>query len=84
MPSIFLTSEQALWAVLGEPNEVQLARYFHLDEADLAFIDKPPWRSEPLRCGFAARVYSILGLWVDLSRVPVNTQWFRSTSVSPT
>ena len=41
MPVDFLTSEQKACdrQFSAEPNEVQLARYFHLDEADQAFIN---------------------------------------------
>ena len=79
MPVDFLTSEQkASYAQFsGEPNEVQLARYFHLDETDLTFLYQR--RGEQNRLGVALQLGCVrfLGAFLtDLSVVPMNVQWF--------
>lgn len=79
MPVDFLTSDQknSYGQFSGEPNEVQLARYFHLDESDLAFINNR--RSAQNRFGVALHLGCIrfLGTFLsDLSLVPANAQWF--------
>ena len=79
MPVDFLTSEQkASYAQFsGEPNEVQLARYFHLDETDLTFVYQR--RGEQNRLGVALQLGCVrfLGAFLtDLSVVPINVQWF--------
>jgi TnpA family transposase len=75
----FLTAEQkALYGKFSSDlNELQLTRYFHLDEADLEFISNR--RGDHNRLGFALQITSIrfLGRFLsDLTVVPVNIKRF--------
>lgn len=81
----FLTTEQkASYAqFLGEPNQIQLSRYFHLDEADLELIARR--RGNQNRLGFALQLTSVrfLGAFVvDPMLIPDNVQKFIALQLS--
>ncbi len=81
----FLTSEQKAQygQYCGDPNELQLSRYFHLDDSDKAFIlDR---RGDQNRLGFALQITSarFLGTFLsEISSVPIRVQSFVARQLS--
>ncbi|MEM9774909.1 MAG: DUF4158 domain-containing protein, partial [Chloroflexota bacterium] len=85
MPVEFLSADQKAkyGQFCGEPNEVQLARYFHLDAADLDFISKR--RGDQNRLGFALQITSVrfLGSFLPhFESIPNNVLLFVARQLS--
>jgi len=81
----FLTLEQKAQygQYVGEPNDIQLARYFHLDTTDLEFISNR--RGYQNKFGVALQLTSVrfLGTFlIDLTLIPINVQTFVAQQIS--
>ena len=81
----FLTSKQKsqYGQFCGDLNELQLSRYFHLDDSDKVFIlDR---RGDQNRLGFALQITStrFLGAFLsEISSVPISVQSFVARQLS--
>jgi hypothetical protein len=75
LPANFLSHQQKsnYGRFTGEPSDNDLARYFYLDETDLAYVNKK--RSDKARLGFALQLGTVryLGIFLnDPTDVPIN------------
>lgn len=65
-PSLSILVQMMMGCYAAEPNEVQLARYFHLDERDLDFVNQRRGRHN--RLGIALKLTDMLIL--DIAQHP--------------
>ncbi|WP_235211396.1 DUF4158 domain-containing protein [Serratia marcescens] len=89
MPAEFLNAEQrASYGQFScEPNDIQLARFFLLDEANMDFINHRRGRANRLAVALLLGSARFLGTWpYELSAIPANVRWFvaRQLGISDT
>ena len=89
MPADFLNAEQraSYGQFSGESNDIQLARFFLLNEVDMDFINNRRGRANRLAVALLIGSVRFLGTWpYDLSAIPTNVRWFvaRQLGISDT
>jgi Domain of unknown function (DUF4158) len=75
LPADFLNVEQraSYGQFSGKPNDIQLARFFRLDEVDIDFINNRRGRANRLAMALLIGSVRFLGTWPhDLSAIPTN------------